>query len=239
MLATVNVESSVTEAFVVTATDREELLRRSEPMIRRIARSVASQSYGQTARDFVDDASTIVWLAMQRVDQLATATFGTWCWTVLRNAFYDRCRRLRSCRDALGRCRTGSLPDMEPAVNRLVVTRTNALAARIAEIDRRTPFSSADESRALSWTPLVTVVLLGSFELWPKLSSREWDARLQSLGVQSPFPTARLSRGLSFTDNVQTVATTLGRNVASVRRLIQRNLERLQQLDCVKNAGEV
>jgi len=217
---------------IVDWQERTELLDRSLAMISRIARAIVRRNPGQVASDFVNEAPSMIWEAMQNTEAICPKRYPGFCAQVLTRKFIDRGRRLltRPAHRSLSRTVDGlDSPDWD-----LPCRQLQAWSQRMAMLDRQTIFSPADLIRVRKWAPVVTIELLGVFELWTKLSSSDWNRCLHSAEANHPFPVDQLSVGTNFAKNVDVIAAGLNKKPSAVRKSIYRNRLKLLTLDCIR-----
>jgi DNA-directed RNA polymerase specialized sigma24 family protein len=210
--------------------ERRRAFERLIPIIQWVARRLAVRFTGQRRDDVVADAPGDLWQVIGQFPR--GGGFEPWCYTVLRNRWFDAIGRERRHRDA----DTNRTPPMaaDSAV-RLAVERA---------IDSSQPFAHEDLVLIRGWPNRDRVVLLCLAGVWNKVPAAEWDGWVaehrERCGVPAPgaFPPAALGRCDQVAERNALLADCLHlrRNTLSV--LLYRGKSRLLELRYVREQLE-
>jgi DNA-directed RNA polymerase specialized sigma24 family protein len=210
--------------------ERRRAFERLIPIIQWVARRLAVRFTGQERDDVVSDAPGDVWEVIGRFS--CGVHFEPWCYTVLRNKWFDVMSKERRRRD-LDTTRSPSVT--ADADIRLAVERA---------IDASQPFASDDLALIRSWPQRDRLILLCLTGLWNKVPATEWGQWIadnrNTYGVPETgaFPSAALGRCDQILERNALLAESLHirRNTLSV--LLYRGKTRLLELRYVREQLE-
>lgn len=210
--------------------ERRRAFERLIPIIQWVARRLAVRFTGQERDDVVSDAPGDVWAVIGQFP--CGAHFEPWCYTVLRNRWFDTIGKERR-RHVLDTTRPS--PVTGDGDLRLAVERA---------IDSSQPFAPADLALVRAWPHRDRLILLCLAGLWGKVPAAEWrrwvaDHRAKhGVPVDGDFPPSALGCCDQIAERNALLAESLHlrRNTLSV--LLYRGKERLLELQYVRELLE-
>jgi DNA-directed RNA polymerase specialized sigma24 family protein len=210
--------------------ERRRAFERLIPVIQWVARRLAVRFTGQQRDDVVSDAPGDVWEVIGQFP--GVAQFEPWCYTVLRNRWFDKIRKERRRHD---------LDTTRPSP--VTADRDIRMAVERA-IDSSQPFAPDDLALIRAWPHRDRLVLLCLTGLWNKVPAEEWGRWLadhrtrHGVPAQGDFPPSALCRCDQIAERNALLAESLHLRRNTVSVLLYRGKDRLLELRYVRELLE-